>query len=705
MRPAIYAIAMVAAFLPNLSAQDTRVRMDSAQIEGPDSADDGARWLADLRHWRMERLIRIGFDDAQYRRPELAWTGRAFVQPQMMAEERYFYDPVARRYTVDRYLDDLEKRYGGIDAVLIWPTYPNIGIDDRNQFDLFHDLPGGMAGIRQMIADFHRRGVRVLFPVMPWDQGTRDSGEPMWETLARQLAEVGADGVNGDTLEAVPRAMRVASDATGHPLALEPEFLRIDEALGWNNMSWGSLASPFVPAISRHKWLEPRHLMNICRRWDRDKRDSLQHAWFNGTGYESWENVWGIWNQISGRDAEALRRIAKLERHFADLLVAAGWEPHTPTLRYGVFASRFPSAERTLYTVVNRNEFTVAGEQLEIPHTAGARYYDVWHGVELKPVIRGGGAVVSFEMEGNGYGGVLMTREADGGLQPFLAGMRELARVKLAALDSGHRVLAQQITRIAPTRRAAATPEGMVRIPGARAWLFRVSGIEIEGSNQSGVDVQYPWEDAARRHHRRTMRIEPFYLERTPVTNAAFKKFVDATKYHPADDHNFLRHWVGGSYPPGAGNQPVRWVSLEDARAYAEWTGKRLPHEWEWQYAAQGDDGRLYPWGNQWEEDAVPVPDTGRTMRAPDEVGRHSKGASVFGVEDMTGLVWQWTEEFTDEHTRAAILRGGSYYRPQGSRWYFPQAYQLNQHGKLLMMAPGKDRSGAVGFRCAMDAE
>ena len=71
----------------------------------------------------------------------------------------------------------------------------------------------------------------------------------------------------------------------------------------------------------------------------------------------------------------------------------------------------------------------------------------------------------------------------------------------------------------------------------------------------------------------------------------------------------------------------------------------------------------------------------------------------------MVGNVWQWTDEYQDERTRAAVLRGGSYYKPQGSRWYFPQAYELHQHGKLLLMAPGKDRSGTVGFRCVMDAK
>jgi len=72
---------------------------------------------------------------------------------------------------------------------------------------------------------------------------------------------------------------------------------------------------------------------------------------------------------------------------------------------------------------------------------------------------------------------------------------------------------------------------------------------------------------------------------------------------------------------------------------------------------------------------------------------------------DMVANVWQWTDEYVDEHTRAAIVRGGSYYQPQGSHWYFPQAYKLTEHGKYLLMAPSKDRSGALGFRCVADTQ
>lgn len=242
----------------------------------------------------------------------------------------------------------------------------------------------------------------------------------------------------------------------------------------------------------------------------------------------------------------------------------------------------------------------------------------------------------------------------------------------------------------------------MVAIP-AGDFDFVVSGVEIEGYTSKGLDFQYPWENSARRSHRHRMKMEAFYIDRYPVTNAEFERYINATDYRPADDHNFLRDWVNGKPRQSWENKPVTWVSIEDARAYADWAGKRLPHEWEWQYAAQGNDGRLYPWGNEWNPAAVPQPNKGRRLLPPADVDAHPMGASPFGVMDLVANVWQWTDEFVDEHTRAAALRGGSSYQPGTSHWYFPQAYRLDQHGKYLLMAPCKDRSGMLGFRCALD--
>jgi iron(II)-dependent oxidoreductase len=718
-------VLLVASITLAMFAQDTKYSPQGEQIPGPANSaatndhccaaggempiSESAReaWLEDVLHWRQEHLIRIGYSGSQYDRPEFQWTQSAFIQPQMMAHDRYFYDPAQRKYTVDRYLTDLEKRYGGIDAVLIWPTYPNIGIDNRNQFDLIRDMPGGIDGMRTMIEDFHKHGVHVLFPYNPWDQGTRPEGIPDWETIAKLMAEIGADGINGDTMDEVPLAFREASDKTRHPVVFEPEGGdggESDFAIAWNNLGWGYWRYPFEPMVSKNKWLEPRYLVNVCDRWNRNKTDNLQYAFFNGVGYESWENIWGIWNQIDDRDAEALRRIAIIERAFWRLLQSSGWEPFALTLHYGAYASKWPEEKESLWTIVNRNEFELSGGQIEVAFRPGLHYYDLWHGIELHPDIHGSAAVLSFTIGAQGYGAILATDQLPADQQQVLNTMHGLAQKPLSSYSKEWHFLPQRILPSSPTPAATDAPPGMVYIPGAE-FNFRVSGVMIEGDNDIGVDVQYPWENSPRRQHQHEMSIKPFYIDKYPVTNAEFKKFLDATRYQPEDSHNFLKDWKNGTFPPGWGDKPVTWVSLEDARAYAKWVGKRLPHEWEWQYAAQGTDGRLYAWGNQWDAAFVPVPNNERTLRGPDDVSAHSAGASPFGVVDLIGNVWQWTDEFIDEHTRSAILRGGSYYRPQGSRWYFPAAYRLDEHGKYLLMAPSIDRAATIGFRCVKDVK
>jgi iron(II)-dependent oxidoreductase len=677
-------------------------------------------WLADITHWRTERRIRIGYDGSRYNLPQLQWAQHSFMQPQMMVHDRYLYDPVTGKYTVDRYLDDLEKRYGGIDAVLVWPVYPNVGIDDRNQHDITRSMPGGVEGLKQMVADFHRRGVKVLFPMMMWDQGTKAPGTDWPTAFAEFMKEIDADGVNGDTQDGVPLAFSLAAEKVNHPLAFEPEIGPSDEALAWNVLTWGQYQYTFAPGVDRYRWLEPRHQVNIQGRWDREKTNALQYAFFNGEGWESWENVWGIWNGVTPRDGEATRRVATIERAVSPFFASQGWEPLYPMLRYGVFSSRWPLADQTVWTIVNRNEYDVDGNQMTTPYKPGLRYFDLYHGTELKPEIKGDQAVLSFSTEGHGFGAIVATNgELDPKLNELMGKMKGMTAKPLSSYSHEWQALPQHIVEIAPSASAASAPEKMVRIEGGN-YLFRVQGIEIEGSNDVGVDVEYPWEDSARRFHEHPMQIKPFFIDKYPVTNAEFKKFLDTTHYHPKDSLNFLKDWKDGSYPDGWANKPVTWVSLEDAREYGKWAGKRLPHEWEWQYAAQGNDGRTFPWGNcDWlaasrggpsgcpadNTTLAPTPDKGRTMLPPSDVDAHPQGASPFGVMDMVGNVWQWTDEYLDDHTAGAILRGGSHYQPQGSMWYFPEAYKNEQHGKLLLMAPSYDRSGTVGFRCVKDAQ
>lgn len=233
-------------------------------IEGPKTPNDFNCWFKAMSEFRQSEREKINYSDVNYRRPELQWTQHDILQPQMMVHDLDFYDYKTHQYTVDKYVNRLKQRYGGIDSVLIWPTYPNIGIDNRNTDDMIRDMPHGINGIKKMVSDFHRHNIKVLFPIHPWDQGTRDPGRDWSVILPKTMAEINADGLNGDTMSSVNKEYFDNSVRALRPLALEPELGLNGNGtldLAWNVMSWGywNRFNYTRPMISRNKWIETRH--------------------------------------------------------------------------------------------------------------------------------------------------------------------------------------------------------------------------------------------------------------------------------------------------------------------------------------------------------------------------------------------------------------------------------------------------------------
>ena len=188
-------------------------------------------------------------------------------------------------------------------------------------------LPGGIDGLSQLVQDFHDRGVKVLLPWLPWDQGTRNTGQSDIESLVDLITTTNIDGMNGDTLDGVNRSFWEESLLKNHPIAIEPEGMyTYYQNISTNVWSWAYVTQPdpaenfFVPPVSTYKAMTGKHLIHVCERWATIRTDGLQYAFFNGAGYESWENVWGIFNQFTPRDGAALKRTSTILRQFGDFI-------------------------------------------------------------------------------------------------------------------------------------------------------------------------------------------------------------------------------------------------------------------------------------------------------------------------------------------------------------------------------------------------
>jgi len=233
-----------------------------------------------------------------------------------------------------------------------------------------------------------------------------------------------------------------------------------------------------------------------------------------------------------------------------------------------------------------------------------------------------------------------------------------------------------------------------------------------------------------------TIHMDAYYIDRTPLTNAEYKRFLDANPKHPVPfvDTDWAKpyNWdsKSRSFPEGAADHPVVLVSWHDAMAYAEWAGKRLPTEAEWEKAARGTDGRRYPWGDGFDPArcntaagtgvrALPRSLWSRLFRRKEElalrpvagrgttpVGAYSPaGDSPYGVADMAGNVWEWTSSLYKEYPYQAddgredpeasgtrVLRGGSW--DNGAR--HARCSYRNTHD------PDYYSLGLLGFRCVV---
>jgi formylglycine-generating enzyme required for sulfatase activity len=246
------------------------------------------------------------------------------------------------------------------------------------------------------------------------------------------------------------------------------------------------------------------------------------------------------------------------------------------------------------------------------------------------------------------------------------------------------------ISRPDVTARASLVPSGMDEVPTG-TFLFSTT-------LHKPAEPFIPYPDFSKP---RVLQMPRFFIDTYPVTNRAFRRFLDATHYRPKDTVNFLRHWNNGKIPTGTELHPVVWVSLEDARAYARWAGKRLPTTIEWQYAAQGMDGRKYPWGNTFDSTRC------NTRRiGPTPVDAFPGGKGPFGTMDLVGNVWQMTADIYDDISYYfQLLRGGSYFNPTSSIWYVQGGpWKVDEQQMLLLLSPGFDRNATIGFRCVKDA-
>jgi serine/threonine-protein kinase len=249
-------------------------------------------------------------------------------------------------------------------------------------------------------------------------------------------------------------------------------------------------------------------------------------------------------------------------------------------------------------------------------------------------------------------------------------------------------------TATAATAPVSAPPEGMLLIAGGNFQMGRNDGNDLDQPSF-------------------TVTVRPFYLDITEVTNQAYKRFLDETNHQPPS------LWKNGTFPEGQGNYPVTDVTWEDANAYAKWAGKRLPTEEEWEFAARGTDGRLYPWGDTYKPGAANINDDTAATNAEvktQPVASYTEGKSPFGIMDLAGNAFEWTSSAlraypggklppeTENYQNLKVIRGGSWRsEPKQASTTYRRGWPATRKDWPTGINPNHIDYTAIGFRCAQD--
>ncbi|RKZ35814.1 MAG: hypothetical protein DRQ37_05565 [Gammaproteobacteria bacterium] len=228
----------------------------------------------------------------------------------------------------------------------------------------------------------------------------------------------------------------------------------------------------------------------------------------------------------------------------------------------------------------------------------------------------------------------------------------------------------------------AAVPSPMVHIPAGPFVMGstaeeREYGYRLDEARGSTAARRFQWFVGEKR---RTLVLSSYLLDREPVTNQAYQRFVQETGgcvpqvdrqtwdgyglVHPYTSvARFI--WTGGRFPTGRGRHPVVLVTQQDAAAFCRWRGERegrvlrLPTETEWEKAARGGDGRIFPWGNDFDPKRLNSADAGPYDTQP--VGNIPAGASPYGILDMAGMVFEWTADDCAGEADKVLVKGGSW--------------------------------------------
>jgi hypothetical protein len=645
------------------------------------------------------------FDNTLFEREDLEWIRHAYVVGLNFAWDKDFYDNKNEWYNLTSYLSNGNYLFGGYDIYALWPTWPRLGLDERNQWDLFRDLPGGLSSLRYQID--HSRLINTKFFICfnPWDESTRK--EDPYKGIASVIEATDADGVVLDCRGKSNKRLQEIADSIKPGVVMYSEGMAVVKDMPGIVAGRVHNAIYYSPPLNLNKLIKPEFaIFRVLEVRDKDLKREMAISFFNGYGVEL--NSMGPGRPEAGKeDLRYLGRTSMILRHNSNAFLSPNWMPLIPSLKDSIWVNQWPTGNKTLYTILSLEPCGYEGPLIEIEPKEGYHYISLWNEEEIEPVLKDGKHYLPVNIDP--YKRSYQGTRREGNLD-CIAAFPELIKVndrnhqlsitaskgkKIAIWKSGKSyegtfelvelggkpvfipgnwLAGEEKIILSLLGKEGLLDEVIYKTSSGKPWLVseyrKTSGpidkkasLKVKGGPFSYITEQndqfIPYPGPA---NPIDTNLKDFYIDKQPVSNVQFKEFLEESGYQARVQENFLKHWTNGTYPDSIADKPVVYVDYEDALAYAEWAGKRLPTELEWQYAVQKKD-----------------------------------------LE--TGIVWEMTNDRYDNGSHTfIIIKGGSYYKPESSWWYIQGGKQPPERQQMLLqVSPGFDRASTVGFRCVQD--
>jgi formylglycine-generating enzyme required for sulfatase activity len=688
------------------------------------------------------------FDNKLFEREDLKWIKQSYIIVLQMAWDREFYDRKTGKYTFPDELKKWNEQFNNIDVFGIWPTWPRLGLDKRNQWDMYRDLPGGTEQLRTFARLSRLSNTRFFIAYNPWDNSTRQ--EDQYKGLAKLISETEADGVVLDTRGSSSYELQRAADSVRKGVVMYSEGMAITKDMPGIISGRVHNAIYFSPELNLNKVIKPDFaIFRVCDVGEDRNHREIAISFFNGYGTEL--NLFRPGGRDDGYrdDLDYLARTTFILRQNNDAFLDNDWTPLINTTTDNIYVNKWKSGNKTIFTVLNMKAEGFDGKLFKVNETEGHHFVSLWNHENLDPIIENGLSYVKVSAEGwqPSFSGTRKEASLD-----CIAQLPEIIRAKLNGDSLSVNNPGKGTITIWKGNPSYKTQHYELKFSGDTTFLIK----NIIGNWEGKIVLQYlennllkdeniimvkgglPWLVSKVVHTPAAQAIPPdmvlvpkatltynlttsedfipypdintnitaivdsFLIDRYPVTNSQYYDFILKSGYQPADTTNYLRNWYSGMYRQGQEDYPVVYVSLEDIMAYAKWAGKRLPTQTEWQLAAQGTDKRKWPWGDDFHGTWC-----NNAFDRPTPVDAFTKGQSPYGVMDLVGNIWQMTNDmYFNGADYFMIIRGGSFYRPDSSWWYIQGGPQsLDRTQIMLMVSQGYDRCSTLGFRCVKDID